>query len=132
MDADRPIKTVAEDRLGFAPVARHLAQVILDQSANNGLVFGVEGEWGSGKSTLINLAISALREASPAPEIIEYSPWLVGSRDHLLAHLFDELAAAAAKIDPVEPTDVTPPQTYRDQITRRCWGDAHYLLRPTI
>ena len=47
MDADRPIKIAAEDRLGFAPVARHLAQVILDQSARDGLVFGIEGEWGS-------------------------------------------------------------------------------------
>jgi hypothetical protein len=128
MDADRPIKTAAEDRLGFAPVARRLAEVILDQSAQDGLVFGIEGEWGSGKSTLINLAISALRHASPAPEIIEYSPWLVGSRDDLLAHLFDELAAAACKIDPAEPTDVPPPQRWRDRITKRLWGDAHYRL----
>jgi predicted KAP-like P-loop ATPase len=129
MDADRPIKTPAEDRLGFSPVARHLAQVILDQSAKDGLVFGIEGEWGSGKSTLINLAIVALRGAAPAPEIIEYSPWLVGSRDDLLAHLFDELAAAAGKIDPVEPTDIPPPQTWRDQINKPFRSDAHYRLK---
>lgn len=70
MDADRPIKTATEDRLGFAPVAERLAETILDQSARDGLVFGIEGEWGSGKSTLINLTISALRNAAPAPEII--------------------------------------------------------------
>lgn len=129
MDADRPIKTAAEDRLGFAPVARHLVQVILDQSAKDGLVFGIEGEWGSGKSTLISLAIGALRDASPAPEIIEYSPWLVGSRDDLLTHLFDELAAAAGKIDPVEPEEVPIPLNWRDRITMYWRGDAYYRLK---
>ncbi len=129
MNPDRPIKTAAEDRLGFAPVARHVARVILDQSAKDGLVFGIEGKWGSGKSTIINLIINFLREASSAPEIIEYSPWLVGSRDDLLTHLFDELAAAAGKIDPVELTDNPPPRTWREQIVRRFLGDAHYRLK---
>lgn len=129
MDSDRPIETAAEDRLGFGPVAQHLAQVILDQSAKDGLVFGVEGEWGSGKSTLINLAISALREGKPAPEIIAYSPWLVGSRDDLLGHLFDELSDAASRIDPIQPVDMPPPQTWRDWITKHLRGDAYYRLK---
>src|SRR5216683_7778819 len=103
MDSDRPANRREEDRLGFAPVADHLAQVIIDQAAKDGLVFGIEGKWGSGKSTLVNFTIDALRlHVATPPEIIEFSPWLVGDRDALLQHLFGELAAAASRIDPIE------------------------------
>lgn len=64
MDADRPIKRVKDDRLGFAPIAKQLAQSILDHGAKDGLVFGVEGRWGSGRSTLINLTIASLSNAT--------------------------------------------------------------------
>jgi predicted KAP-like P-loop ATPase len=109
MDGDRPIKRIEDDRLGFALIAKQLAQSILDQGTRDGLVFGVEGKWGSGKSTLINLTIASLQHAPHPPEVIEFSPWLVGSRDDLLQYLFDELAAAATRIDSneVDTVDTT-------------------------
>ena len=78
MDGDRPISKKQDDRLGFTPVAKHFARVISDKSLKDGLVFGIEGKWGSGKSSLINLIVDALRDQGDmAPEIIEFSPWLV-------------------------------------------------------
>jgi hypothetical protein len=102
MDGDKPITRREEDRLGFAPIAEHLAQAIVDQLAPQGFVFGIEGKWGAGKTTLINLTIDALKQNGPlAPEIVTFSPWLVGDRDELLQTLLDELATAAVKIDPI-------------------------------
>jgi predicted KAP-like P-loop ATPase len=96
MDGDRPITRREDDRLGFAPIADHLARAILELRASEGFVFGIEGKWGSGKSTLINLTIEALRTTGiVAPEVVLFSPWLVGDRDELLRSLFDELATAA-------------------------------------
>jgi predicted KAP-like P-loop ATPase len=103
MDGDRPITRREDDRLGFTPVAEHLARAIADLPAAQGFVFGIEGKWGSGKSTLINLTVDSLKSyGDAAPEIILFSPWLVGGRDELLQNLFDELATAAVKIDPIE------------------------------
>lgn len=103
MDGDRPLTRIEDDRLGFTPVAEHLASTLVDQAAKDGIVIGVEGRWGSGKSTLINLTIDALRRhGHAAPEIVMFSPWLVGDRDTLLKTLFDDLAAAAIKIDPID------------------------------
>ena len=48
MDADRSV-IWGHDRLGFAPIADHLARVISDTSAKDGLVLGIEGSWGCGK-----------------------------------------------------------------------------------
>jgi predicted KAP-like P-loop ATPase len=102
MDGDYPITRREEDRLGFSPIAEHLARAIVDQMAPQGFVLGIEGKWGSGKTTLINLTIDALKAyGARTPEIVSFSPWLVGDRDELLQTLFDELAIAAAKIDPI-------------------------------
>jgi predicted KAP-like P-loop ATPase len=130
MDGDRPIKSKEQDRLGFGPFAKHLAQVIVDQAAQDGLVFGLEGKWGAGKSTLVNLTIDALRRnAATMPEIIEFSPWLVGARDELLHHLFDELAAAASRIDPIKSDASTEPQTRLEIVYRVLFGNHYYQLR---
>src|ERR1700733_7561335 len=111
MDADRPLASREKDRLGFAPIAERLAKAIAEQRSPSGFVFGIEGRWGSGKTTLINFTIEALRKlGSKAPEIVTFSPWLVGDREELLASLFDELASAAIKIDPiVDQNDVVSP-----------------------
>ena len=131
MDADRPIATRAHDRLGFAPVAEQLARTIGDQSAADGLVFGIEGKWGSGKSTLINLTIEALHRLPNPPETIAFSPWLVGDRDTLLQNLFNELAAAAANIEPTDRAiDETPGSLSRWQKVKKYVSrDAHWRLR---
>lgn len=106
MDGDRPITHEEEDRLGFAPVAKHLAKAILDQEAAQGLVFGIEGRWGSGKTSLVNLTIEALKtHGESAPMVVNFAPWLVGDRDQLLQSLFDDLATAAVEIDPVDASE---------------------------
>ncbi len=128
MDGDRPIKRIEDDRLGFAPIAKQLSQSILDQAAKDGLVFGVEGRWGSGKSTLINLTIASLKEPTNSPEIIEFSPWLVGSRDDLLQYLFDELASAASRICPAE-VETDEKATRFERIKAKFLGDKHAQLR---
>lgn len=81
MDGDKPLTRPEDDRLGFAPVAQHLAGAIVGLPATAGFVFGIEGRWGSGKSTLIALTKTALQSRdADAPETIDFSPWLVGNR----------------------------------------------------
>jgi hypothetical protein len=130
MDGDHPVTRREDDRLGFSPIAEHLTCAILDQPAPQGFVFGIEGKWGSGKTTLINLTMAALRASGPqAPEIVSFSPWLVGDRDELLQTLFDELAIAAVKIDAVIDSEQS---TRKLSIWRRLWGkkegNAHWRL----
>ena len=117
MDTDQPVTSRSGDRLGFTPIAEQLAKAIAGQRSPNGFVFAIEGRWGSGKTTLINLTIEALKTLGPiAPEIVTFSPWLIGDREELLRSLFDELASSAIKIDPViRPEDV--PASKRSRIS---------------
>jgi KAP family P-loop domain len=110
MDGDKPVTRPEDDRLGFAPVARHLAGAIVGLPAAAGFVFGIEGRWGSGKSTLIALTKTALQSrGADAPETIDFSPWLVGNREDLLRSMLAELASAAIRIDPIEEQSARDP-----------------------
>src|SRR5690606_8366964 len=96
---DRPIEAPSEDRLGFGPAAGHVAEAIRKMASPDGFVIGIEGEWGSGKSSFINLVSDALREPDNAPEIVRFLPWLIRSRESLRKQLFTAITTAALRID---------------------------------
>jgi len=95
---DRPIEAPAEDRLGFGPAATHVAKAIHEMASPDGFVIGIEGEWGSGKSSFVNLVSDALSKLEDAPETVRFLPWLISSREGLLKELFLELTKAALRI----------------------------------
>ncbi len=98
-NGDRPIAARSEDRLGFGPAALHVAHAINALASPDGFVIGIEGEWGSGKSSFINLVTDGLSSFEKAPEVVRFLPWLISSRDALLQELFAEIAKAALRID---------------------------------
>jgi predicted KAP-like P-loop ATPase len=55
LNADRPIEDVSEDALGVQAFAHTLADSILRMAPSNGFVIALPGEWGSGKSSILNL-----------------------------------------------------------------------------
>jgi predicted KAP-like P-loop ATPase len=83
---DQPIQGGANDpdllnRLDFA---NHLANVLLLNHNDDCLTVSLEGEWGYGKTSVINLVKGALNEKELAPIIIEYNPWLAGKPESLI------------------------------------------------
>lgn len=97
---DRPIQSEDEDRFGFAALAERIADSLTTQAANKGFVFGLEGNWGSGKSSLLALVLKRLRGMEAAKVAsVEFRPWLIGDRDQLLAALFEDLAKAIAGLE---------------------------------
>ncbi|MCY4228203.1 MAG: P-loop NTPase fold protein, partial [Gammaproteobacteria bacterium] len=59
--ADTPITKESEDKLRLRIIAEQLSKT-LDLGISEGFVIGVEGSWGSGKSSLINLALKELKK----------------------------------------------------------------------
>ncbi len=86
---DAPAST---DLLGFKPHAERLAALILRQiPAKASFVIGIEGEWGEGKSSFINLLKDAFPTDDTRPTIVDFNPWWFEGSDQLLRHFFDEL-----------------------------------------
>lgn len=97
-NGDRPIGKSDQDRLGFSPSAKHVALAVQSFYSPEGFVIGLEGAWGSGKSSFINLIVDEFSHLEQPPEIVKFSPWLISSRDALLDQLFSEIAKAVSKI----------------------------------
>jgi predicted KAP-like P-loop ATPase len=59
-----------EDKLGFREVGERIATSLVDRSSEDGLVIGVEGAWGSGKSSLLFLIGDELGKLPSQPSSI--------------------------------------------------------------
>ena len=88
---DNPIREPSEDRLGRAALARSLAKQIQRADAREGLVVGVLGPWGSGKTSFLNLVRHYLK-AEDVP-VLRFNPWLFSGTEHLVQAFFSELSA---------------------------------------
>ena len=98
-----PISVIEDDKLGFGEMAKHLAEAFLENDLSSGLVVGVEGTWGSGKSSLVNLMLNELERK----QVVRFSPWLVGNRDNLLHQYFLDLESAIRESLPEDIRDKT-------------------------
>lgn len=98
---DRALASGDVDRLGFAEVAERVAASLVDHASDAGIVIGLDGKWGSGKSSLLHLIYVELEmlQEDVRPTIITFRPWLVGNRDALLASLFNQLVEGIAAVE---------------------------------
>ena len=95
---DDPIKTVADDRLRRAPVAQRAARLIAENhSSESSVVYGLEGPWGGGKSSVIALLTSYVREVDSRWQVVTFTPWATTGTEGLLSEFFAALATVAPK-----------------------------------
>ena len=90
---DNDIKNIDDDVLNRANFAKSLALNIQNyfnrQDINNCLTIGLMGEWGSGKTSLLNMTEKYLKDYKI--KIIKFNPWLYSSYNQLVGQFFDEL-----------------------------------------
>jgi hypothetical protein len=89
--ADNPIRKVEDDALGRAKVAHSFAENVLSLDANEGVVVGVLGPWGAGKTSFINLARTRLEAVGIA--VLDFNPWMFSGTEQLVESFFVELSA---------------------------------------
>lgn len=89
--ADDPLTDSSQDALGRKLPAASFAKRILEIDASAGLVVGVLGPWGSGKTTFVNFARGSLTQ-SGAP-IVDFNPWMFSGADQLVERFFIEVGA---------------------------------------
>lgn len=94
INRDLPIKKCEEDLLERGTFAETLAKAIASYYRNESLVVGIFGEWGSGKTSIINMIIEKLGEISDENKqsiVIRFSPWNYSSQNGLINLFFKEL-----------------------------------------
>lgn len=110
-EADRPIMSSQQDRLGRAVFAKYLARCMLDHKDPESLVIGLHGGWGSGKTSLINMILEELRFASSnmfddeKPIILNFSPWSYSGQGQLIYGFFRRLSSEMRRFPALEQAD---------------------------
>ena len=88
---DNPIKNPEDDVIGRDVDAREFAQNVLEIDPSEGVVVGVLGPWGSGKTSFINLARNELKKKKNP--ILDFNPWMFSGTAQLVESFFIELAS---------------------------------------
>lgn len=80
MRLDQSVTRPEQDRYGFRYVAAQLAQSVQAIGREGSAVIGIEGAWGSGKTSLLNLLHTELdKQKENNTFVLSISPWLDGS-----------------------------------------------------
>lgn len=88
---DDPITDTNDDVLGRARRARSFASEVLSFDVSHGLVVGVLGPWGSGKTSFVNFAKTELTKSGIT--VIDFNPWMFSGAEQLVESFFVEIAA---------------------------------------
>ena len=59
---DRPIDTEEQDLLGRSFFSKQIGKAIYEYNEKDGLVIGLFGKWGTGKTSIINMAINEINK----------------------------------------------------------------------
>ena len=102
---DRPIEATKDDLLGRAEFSRSFGQAILAYDEKDSIVTALYGDWGSGKSSVINMALEYIdgqarnKRKDEKPIIVKFNPWNYSDQSHLVALFFKELSFALRRED---------------------------------
>jgi predicted KAP-like P-loop ATPase len=102
---DRPIEATKDDQLGRAVFSRSFGQAILAYNEKDSIVTALYGDWGSGKSSVINMALEYIEEQAKEkikdekPIIVKFNPWNYSDQSHLIVLFFKELSFTLRRED---------------------------------
>lgn len=102
---DQPISSFNEDILGRASFSKSLGKAILSYKDKNSIAIGLFGAWGSGKTSIINMAVENIESEAKGkpnnekPIIIRFNPWNYSDQNQLVSQFFKQLSTALQRPD---------------------------------
>jgi predicted KAP-like P-loop ATPase len=90
---DKPINKISEDILGRGKFSKELAQAIVKADSSESLVISLNGDWGSGKSSVINMVKDeCVNTFKDNVKVVNFNPWYYTDRQNLILKFFEVIA----------------------------------------
>lgn len=99
-NTDKPINEISEDQLGRGVFAEQLARAIMQFKTKDNYAISLQGKWGSGKTSVLNMAIDEIKKLSEQMDnnekviIIQFNPWNFTDTSQLINQFFVTLTNA--------------------------------------
>lgn len=103
--SDEPITLPEQDKLNRDDFAKHIADSLLLYENKSCLIVSINGHWGIGKTSLLNLIEGYLKNPADIvqkPIVVRFNPWNISTTDQLIAMLFHEIRTALVRSDKVK------------------------------
>ena len=94
LSPDLPIAKLEEDGLNRGPFAESLAKTLVQYSFPSSLTIGLYGEWGSGKTSLLNMVFENVERIDDSVVVLRFNPWLCSDPKQLVTQFFKQMATA--------------------------------------
>lgn len=88
-NSDKPIEGINDDLLNRGKFVKQLSNAIINYDFNKPLVLGLYGEWGSGKSSIINMTTKIINNENSEIKVIKFNPWNYSEQNNLLLQYFN-------------------------------------------
>ncbi len=95
---DNPIRGRSDDLLNRADKASWFAESLLATDNDRGVVAAIYGDWGSGKTSFLNLVEEHFQKEDSAV-ILKFNPWLFSSAAQLVPLFFSEVGKQLPRPD---------------------------------
>lgn len=100
-NTDKPIINVSEDKFNRANLANQIAGAINAHNSDSSIVIGIDGPWGSGKTSFVNLIFSQLEKLAEQKNeqvdhqiMMSFHPWMCGDSQQMMLQFFLRLSEA--------------------------------------
>lgn len=88
--SDGPISSSSQDRFHRRTYAHQLAKFLSGNIGSESLVMAVQGPWGSGKTSILNLIAEEIGDKAI---ILKFNPWLFSGTEQLVSQFFIEVSS---------------------------------------
>lgn len=90
---ERAITELSQDKFGRSPFVFRLTDALISKKSklSTGVIVGLTGAWGSGKSSILNILKSHINITYPSAIVVSFDPWLVSGRNDLISEFMSEL-----------------------------------------
>ena len=106
---DSPIESAEDDQYGITPFAKSLAKSILSIKAPIGTTIALNGAWGSGKSSAVNLIRTELENANDEKLVItDFKCWWFRGEEALALAFLQNLNAVLSDTLKEKVADLVP------------------------
>lgn len=94
ISSDLPIVNSSQDILNRSIFAKRLAETILQDTLADAFTIGLYGKWGSGKTSLVNMILEAVKDTDDNAIVFNFNPWLCSEPKQLISEFLKQMSAA--------------------------------------